>query len=965
MAILLSPNISTKISVTINDNISFEIVSTTLSGRLPLRLFSIYRKQEVPFGTFITEFSSLLFNLMQKTSPFIVTGDFNLHINDPSNPMVKQFSDVIEEFGVFLFSTTDPTHISGNVLDFVICDFEAFARLAKPSVDSTQSCSDHFPVSFELDFSCNIRPTVTPTPKRNISSIDSVAFNNDLSETLQNFQDDGEISFFQLHYQYNDLLSTVLNNHAPLKLSSIVRSELPKWFDHELSTARPLRRKLEKAYKRTRDPSDKAALNKSVKAFGELADSKRALYYTKAIADRKGDPRALFSFVAELTDSSSVNVLPTYATNKVVANDINSFLIEKVDNIQHDIAINKENHLFNATNYANTQTNIIENSDDSGPNTSNNIPNNIISNNTNNTNIPNNKIDHTTASSDNIPNIPINKTNNKATNTNTLINITTNPDNSGPHILYEFAPCTQDELSKVISSSKLSTSDLDPLPAAVVKMCVGTLLPHLTVLINCSLRQGSVDGMTEAIIRPLLKKAGLDPDVLLGYRPIANLSLLSKLTERVVHSRINSHMTTNNLHIDSQYGYKKHHGTETLLVHLIDEIMVAVDAKLGVVVLIIDLSAAFDTVNHAVLLKILYREIGIRGTALNWFKSFLTNRTQRVKVGDCLSDPIVLSFGVPQGSVLGPVLFNIYTRSINQKFSAFGFSHHGYADDNAGSKSFSSIFQYQTLMVSIPDLISQLKVWMEDHFLKLNETKTEIIVFGSNSFLSSDLIINGTFTNSGECIRFNDSIKYLGVHLNNSLTLTNHINTITSSAYSYIRKLKGIRQYVSQKDIEILVNAFITSRLDMCNCLFFGLPKASLAKLQKIQNAAVRVIFKLRKRDPVHEHLISLHWLNIEQRIVFKVLLTTFKCLNDMAPLPLTSLLHIKDNSTLLLEVNTFFPSIELGRRAFRYFAPRLWNSIPTDLRVISNVDTFKAKLKTFLFTKHSDVMRDYNKYRC
>ena len=96
-----------------------EVNQSAFTGGI-LCLFSIYRKQEVPFGTFITEFSSLLFNLMQKTSPFIVTGDFNLHINDPSNPMVKQFSDVIEEFGVFRFSTTDPTHISGNVLDLYV-----------------------------------------------------------------------------------------------------------------------------------------------------------------------------------------------------------------------------------------------------------------------------------------------------------------------------------------------------------------------------------------------------------------------------------------------------------------------------------------------------------------------------------------------------------------------------------------------------------------------------------------------------------------------------------------------------------------------------------------------------------------------------------------------------------------------------------------------------------------------------
>ena len=139
----------------------------------------------------------------------------------------------------------------------------------------------------------------------------------------------------------------------------------------------------------------------------------------------------------------------------------------------------------------------------------------------------------------------------------------------------------------------------------------------------------------------------------------------------------------------------------------------------------------------------------------------------------------------------------------------------------------------------------------------------------------------------------------------------------------------------------------------MCNCLFFGLPKSSILKLQRIQNAAVRVIFSLRKRDSVSYHLTSLHWLSVEQRISFKVLLTTYKCLNDMAPAPLSDLLSIKDYSSLLLEVKTFFPSSELGRRAFRYFAPRLWNCIPSDIRVLDNIDTFKAKLKNFIFTSH------------
>ena len=936
-------------------------MSTALSGRLPLRLFSIYRRQEVHYKTFLTEYSDLLFSLNQDSAPFIIAGDYNLHISDSTDPIVQQFSDLLDEFGVFTVSSYEPTHVSGNVLDFVVCDFNAFAILCNPKVDSDQTCSDHFPVSFDVELVCNSRPLIAPLPRRQLSCIDYDAFNHDLSVSLQALHDDGDVPFLQLLHTYNDILSDTLDAHAPLKQSKIKRSVHPKWFDNELAKARASKRTLEKKYRISRCPSVKAALNLSTIAFNTLADSKRASYFRKAIADRAGDQRALFSLVSELTDSSPSAITPTYAPDEIVANDLNTFFVDKPAKIQSFIAKNRAKPFPTATN-SNTLSNKIVNCPNSGIITPT-APSSIIAPAATNSNTLSNKIVNCSNSGAITPNSPSNKTPNNLT-LNTSNNITPNNlPSGGPTILREFSPCSQPELAKIISESNLGTSDLDPLPSAVVKKCTTTLLPHLTVLINCSLRQGSVDGMTDAVIRPLLKKAGLDPDLFLSYRPIANLSLLSKLTERVVNSRLNSHMAANNLESSSQYGYKKHHGTETLLIHIMDEIMVAVDSKLGVVVLLIDLSAAFDTVNHSVLLNILYREIGIQGTALKWFKSFLLNRTQRVKVGASLSDPLVLSFGVPQGSVLGPVLFNIYTRSIYHVFTAFGFAHHGYADDNAGSSSFSSVFQYKILIESLPDLLSKIRSWMDDHFLKLNETKTEIIVFGSNHFLSSELTLNGTFTNSGECIRFNDTVKYLGVYLNNSLTLTYHINTITSSSYVFIRKLRSIRSYLSQKDMETLVHAFISSRLDMCNCLFFGLPKSSTLKLQRIQNAAVRVIFSLRKRDSVREHLKSLHWLNVEQRVTFKALLTTFKCLNDMAPAPLTALLSIKDYTSLLLEVKNFFPSSELGRRAFRYYAPRLWNCVPPAIRVLDNIDTFKAKLKQFLFTSHGELMQRYNCY--
>ena len=901
VAILINPNITSR-PLASDIYASFEIVSTTLTGHNPLRISTIYRCQEVLFGTFLTEFGDFLFHLLQDTSPFMIAGDFNLHVNISSDSKVLKFQDLIDEFGIVLVSSTVPTHVNGNILDFIVCDSIALAKVLSVSVDSSQQASDHFPVAFDItDHSSFSRPLITPKPKRKLSKINFDIFKSDMSLQLNPILLDNDISsFFQLLITYNDTLSDILDDHAPLKQSKITHAERPPWYDTEYRQAVSLRRSCEKTHRKSRDPDDKMLLNIQESVCTKLADMKRTSYYQKAIADRAGDQRALFSLVSELTDSSPTSPTPDYSTDHIVARDLNTSFVDKISNIH--LSISKNANTLPITNKKKiTEKNISKK--------------------------------------------------------NSTININT--------LLSDFALTTEKELADILSSSKFSTSDLDPLPPSVLKECIQTLLPFLVVLVNYSLKQGSIDGLTEAVIRPLLKKAGLDPNIFSNLRPISNLTFISKLIERVVNIRISDHMKANNLDCPSQYGYKKHHSTETLLVHFLNEIMVAVDSKSGVVVLIIDLSAAFDTVSHSLLLNILFREIGLRGNALRWFKSFLLNRSQRVKVGDTLSEPLELSFGVPQGSVLGPVLFNIYIRSIAKVFARFGFSHHGYADDNTGSNPFNSLFQYNVLLKSIPDLLSEIKEWMDNHYLKLNTLKIEIIVFGSKSFLDTELSINGTFTNSGKCIRFNDIVKYLGVNLDNTLTLTPHINSITSACYLYLRKIRSIRKYLSQKDTETLIHAFISSRLDVCNSLFFGLPKYSLLKLQRVQNAAVRTIFSLKKRESVSDHITSLHWLTVDQRVAFKILLLVFKCLNMMAPHPLIDLLKVKDSYTNKLEVNTFFPSSEIGKRAFCYSAPRLWNCLPTSLRVLNNTDSFKAKLKHFLFTDYRDMMQSYNQYKC
>ena len=157
-----------------------------------------------------------------------------------------------------------------------------------------------------------------------------------------------------------------------------------------------------------------------------------------------------------------------------------------------------------------------------------------------------------------------------------------------------------------------------------------------------------MDGLKDSIVNPLLKKAGIDPEVLKNYRPVSDLLFLSKLTERVVDRRLFEHMSLNNLHCMYEHGYKKMHSTETLLLPLVNNTLLSLDSNLAVIWVLIDLSAAFDTVDIDLQLQILENEIGIFGTALSWFKSFLSSRKQRVLIEKTVSESIDVQYGVPQ-----------------------------------------------------------------------------------------------------------------------------------------------------------------------------------------------------------------------------------------------------------------------------------------------------------------------------
>ena len=491
--------------------------------------------------------------------------------------------------------------------------------------------------------------------------------------------------------------------------------------------------------------------------------------------------------------------------------------------------------------------------------------------------------------------------------------------------LNSFDFVTDSDIRIILTDFGIKSSITDSLPSSLMSHNKELLIPYLTNLVNTSLMNASMDGLKEAVVTPILKNHKLDPNSMSNYRPISNLPFVSKLIERVVLKQLNFHMLNNNLLSDDQFGYKKFHSTETLLLKLVSDTYNAIDKDFGIVVICIDFSAAFDTVDHNKLLSILEYDFNIGGSALNWFRSYFSNRSQKVKINDSFSPDLSLDEGVPQGSILGPTCYNIYASSIKSIFTKHGFSSLGYADDNEGSSIFTSYFQNEMLLEKTANLLADLHSWANSMQLKLNPDKTEVIIFGSKTFLDKINLV-GFFTSDSTCIKFTDSIKHLGFHLDNLLNLNLQINNLVSSCYLYLRHIRSIRKYITQDNCAQLIHSFITSRLDYCNSLYIGLPKNLIAKLQKVQNAAVRVVVNKRKCQSVQNDLIELHWLNIEKRIVFKALLIIFNCLNGTAPIVLSMLLSTKSNDDLSthyrkLKVN-FYVATKLGHKSFAFYAP-------------------------------------------
>jgi Reverse transcriptase (RNA-dependent DNA polymerase)/Endonuclease-reverse transcriptase len=844
-------------------------ISKSISNHRPL----------VPFSDFLSDFQSLISTAATTPHNFLITGDFNIHIDDLSDPHTQAFLSILDNSNLTQH-VHFPTHRDGHTLDLIITTRDS--PLLPKITHSPISPSDHFPVFTSLELSHT--PPI-PLQTHFFRSIKSINSNNFLRDILNSpLIVNPPSTLHDLVDCYNTTLSSLLDIHAPLK-SKLFRPKPPNpWFTRDLKRLKSARRKLQSKWRMSHSFEDLRILKSATNFYHAAIIKAKKLYNSSLISSHLSDPRRLWNSINKLLHRNIAPSLPSTIPVTSLPQSFADFFVNKILKLRSTFS--------SSSSYSEPHPSF------------------------------------------------------------------TPPDFS------TFQPATYEEVSSLISHSSDTYCDLDPIPTSLLKFCKSALIPTITNIINLSISSGIFpDQFKSCSVHPLLKKPNLDKENLSNYRPISHLSYLSKLTERLVKNRLTDHLSQNNLLNSFQSAYTKFNSTETTLLSLHDHIIQAMSHQQVTALCLLDLSAAFDTIDHSILLQRLSSWFGINNTALLWIKSYLSSRFFSVAINNLKSSPLQLLYGVPQGSVLGPLLFILYTTPLSSIISRSFVNHKLYADDTQLFLSFSPS-QFANSIHLLQNTISEISSWMASNFLSLNPSKTEFLLFGTPAQLTK--ISEPTLTLSSDTIiKPASSARNLGIIFDSNLSFSDHISHLSKTCFSHIRDLRRIRNTLDHTTACTIATSLIHSKLDYCNSLFLNITTHQLDRLQLIQNAAARAITKLPKFSHVTPLLKSLHWLKIKQRIQYKILSITYKSLKYNQPLSINNLISIQNiRSTRSSSVVTLLrPSVSsrlhISNRSFSTAAPVLWNDLlPKNLRSYSPTHTlsispslFHKHLKTLLFT--------------
>ena len=517
---------------------------------------------------------------------------------------------------------------------------------------------------------------------------------------------------------------------------------------------------------------------------------------------------------------------------------------------------------------------------------------------------------------------------------------------------FHFTPTTKETVHKILNNLEASKAPgIDNIKSMFLKDGAKILAAPIAQLCNLSMSTTTFPSECKiAKLKPLFKKGcKTEPK---NYRPISLLPIISKIIEKVVHQKANDFLNENNILYKFQSGFRNNHSTASCLSYLNDKIIKGFDSGLLTGMILIDLQKAFDTIDHKILLGKMVH-LNFSADVISWFKSYLAGRTFKVYVNEYSSSPGNLTCGVPQGSILGPLLFLLYINDMPESVSSDLFL---YADDSC------LVFQHKDLKEIEKQLnkdFANLCDWFVENKLSIHfgDDKTKSILFVNKYKLKrTDKLV---ITYEGKEIKQHSKVNYLGCILDETLSGDSMALSVLSKINAKIKFLYRKNKFLTPLLRRLLCNALIQPHFDYaCSAWYPNLNKAMKSKLQHAQNKCIRFCLQLGNRNHIGiDELERINWLNVNDRFEQCISVSAFKFFSNKSPSYMADIFIPvgKDRASTrnsYQKLSQPFRKTTQGQNSLSYLGPSIWNKLSENLKKCKSVNTFKHTVKNSYFNE-------------
>jgi hypothetical protein len=806
-----------------------------------------------------------------------ILGDLNVNMLKVPN-VVSNFNDI---YG-FTCLINEATCFKGNptCLDVILTN-------NKRSITNTLNCN--LGISDFHNMICGVTKMFTPSFKpttikyRSYKHFNEVSFINDVQSAplhvSEIFDDVDDAVWF-----HNNILKDIIDQHAPIKKRHIKRRQAP-FMNGELRRAINVKSMLHRKYLKYKSKAYWGKYKKQRNLVTELKKKSVKSYFEKKCGNiENGNPKQFWSLIKPFMSDTHCN-----NSNKIM-------LMEngEIVNDPKSVCDIFNEYFTNVTDQIATE----------------------------------NPIDDT----ENIHDIV-----NMYRNHDSILKIKSVISELPETESFTLHTVTPDYIEKKLEklNSNKSTG-CDEIPAKVLKVSSNVLSISITVLVNRMINECCFPHVLKlAELSPIFKKC----DMLnkMYYRPVSVLTILSKIFEIVLCDQLNSFM--NMLLSKFLCAFRKNYGCKDVLVKVVEDFKYALEKNDYVGCILMDLSKAFDCLPHRLLLSKMHA-YGISLETCNLFLSYLTNRYQRVKCGLHRSDWSLIKRGVPQGSILGPILFNVFVNDLLY-FLGDKCNVYNYADDNSISVTDPNI---NVMKRNLSSACCIALDWFQNNHMQANPDKFQGIILSRKCITENDYVL---YAGEKE-IKCDHSVKLLGIQIDKELNFTEHVRNICKKASRQVNILSRLKHLLNTDSKMIIFTAFVLSNLNYCPTVWHECGLINSKKLEKVQERALRFVLNDTGSDYKALLCSAKRSTLFEERLKF-ILLEVYKCINNIEPCFLSHAFVTKEqpynlrNDVILVQPT--FNTVKYGKNSIKYNGAKFWNLLPNDIKNAENVKIFKSKL--------------------